>query len=103
MFIIFVLVMGIGAGVMGELYQKKHRTGKYAKWKKGYVEPADVQIRCPKCHSTQIAPMKRGFKLGRAVVGGVIGGGVLGGAIIGGIGANKVELVCLKCGRKFRA
>jgi hypothetical protein len=64
-------------------------------------EKADEPVRCPKCGSTQLAPMKRGFKIGRAIVGGALTCG-LGGVIIGAAGRNKVELHCLKCGKTFK-
>lgn len=63
----------------------------------------DEPIRCPKCHSTQIHIAKRGFKMGRAITGGMITGNVLSAIIAGGIGMNNIELTCLKCGNKFKA
>jgi DNA-directed RNA polymerase subunit RPC12/RpoP len=42
------------------------------------------QVKCPKCGSTQIQLMKRGWKL-----------------TTGLIGANKVERVCMNCKHKF--
>ena len=42
------------------------------------------QVRCPKCGSTQIQAMKRGWKL-----------------TTGLIGSNKIERVCLNCKHKF--
>lgn len=63
----------------------------------------DEQIRCPKCHSTEIHVDKRGFKAGRAIAGGLLTGNVLAAAAAGGIGMNNIELTCLKCGHKFKA
>lgn len=42
------------------------------------------EVRCPKCHSTQIQLMKRGWKL-----------------TTGFLGSSKVERVCLNCKHKF--
>lgn len=55
---------------------------------------------CPKCLSTSLSANKKGFGLGKAVVGGALLGpvGLLGGAI----GKNKMEVYCMKCGHKFR-
>lgn len=54
---------------------------------------------CPKCLSTSVQPLKKGFGVGKAIVGGALLGpiGLLGGAI----GKNKIELHCVKCGHKF--
>lgn len=61
------------------------------------IEPEPV--RCPVCSSTQITGKKKGFGLGKAVIGGLILGpfGLLGGAI----GSNKTMVVCLNCGHEW--
>ena len=63
---------------------------------------ANEPIRCPRCQSTQIAPMKKGFGFGKAIVAGALTGGV-GGLLVGSMGRNKVELHCMKCRKKFKA
>ncbi len=62
---------------------------------------ASVQIQCPKCSSTQITSHKKGFGLGKSVLGlAVIGPlGLLGGVI----GAGKVKVTCLSCGHDWKA
>ena len=55
---------------------------------------------CPKCISTSVQPLKKGFSLGQAVVGGVLTGGI--GLLAGAIGKNKIEMYCMKCGNKWR-
>ncbi len=52
-----------------------------------------AQVTCPKCGSTQITAQKRGFSMGRALVGGVVGGF---------IGSKKIILTCLVCGHTFK-
>ena len=42
------------------------------------------EVKCPKCGSTQIQLMKRGWKI-----------------TTGMLGANKVERVCMNCKHKF--
>ena len=58
-------------------------------------------IYCPKCLSTSVQPFKKGFGLGKAVVGGVLLGGV--GLLGGAIGKDKIEMHCLKCGNKYKS
>ncbi len=48
---------------------------------------------CPKCLSTSVTGVKRGFSVGQAY---------LGGAVFGMAGANKMKCVCLKCGHKWK-
>lgn len=59
------------------------------------------EIRCPKCGSTQLTANKKGFGIGKALVGGLLTGGI--GLLAGGIGSKKIEITCLKCGKKFKA
>lgn len=56
---------------------------------------------CPKCLSTSLSTQKKGG----SIVKGLVGGAVLGpvGLLAGGIGRNKVDVVCMKCGNKFKA
>lgn len=57
------------------------------------------EIRCPSCRSTQVSANKKGFGLGKAVVGGLAGGPL--GLIAGFAGSNKVIVTCLKCGNTW--
>ena len=61
----------------------------------------DGIVYCPKCYSTNISANKRGFKFGRALVGGVLTLGV--GVMAGAVGKNKIEVTCLKCGNTWKA
>ena len=56
---------------------------------------------CPKCGSTSLTAQRRGFGVGRAVVGGVLLGPVVG-VLAGAAGSKKIELTCLNCGHRFR-
>ena len=58
-------------------------------------------LRCPKCNSTQLSADKKGFGLGKALVGGVLTGGV--GLLAGFLGSKKVLVTCLKCGNQWKA
>lgn len=58
------------------------------------------EIRCPKCHSNQIASGQQGFGVGKAAVG-LVALGPLG--LAGGlINRKKVELHCLSCGNRWQ-
>ena len=59
------------------------------------------QAICPRCGSTSLSANKKGFGMGKAVVG-TLAFGVIGGALAGSIGAKKIEVICLKCGKKFK-
>jgi hypothetical protein len=56
---------------------------------------------CPRCGSTTLTAQKRGFKVGRAIVGTLAAGG-LGGIVAGAAGKNKIVITCLKCGKEWR-
>jgi hypothetical protein len=72
-------------------------------WNSGeHVEHKQVQeslIRCPRCLSTQLTANRKGFGVGKALVGGLLLGGV--GLLGGFVGSNKVRSTCLKCGHQF--
>ena len=61
----------------------------------------DNIARCPKCGSTSLSGDKKGFGIGKAVVGAALTGGI--GLAAGNIGAKKVRVTCLKCGHQFWA
>ena len=56
---------------------------------------------CPKCGCTNLSADKKGFGIGKAVVGAALTGGI--GLIAGNIGAKKIRVTCLKCGHQFIA
>ena len=60
----------------------------------------DSAVRCPKCQSTQVTAIQKGFGTGGAVLGAVLLGpvGLLGGLI----GSGKPKLACMKCGHTFQ-
>ena len=55
---------------------------------------------CPKCGSTSLSANKRGFGIGKAVVGAALTGGI--GLVAGNIGAKKVWVTCLNCGHRWK-
>ncbi len=66
---------------------------------KKQIEMNSDSVKCPYCGSRDIQMVKKGFGVGKAVAGAVLLGpvGILGGAI----GSNKMQRVCVSCGRKF--
>lgn len=58
-----------------------------------------AKLRCPKCSSTNIQFVKKGFDLGGAVLGGILAGGA--GLVAGGLGSNDVMCICSNCGHKW--
>lgn len=56
---------------------------------------------CPKCGSTSISANKKGFGVGKAVVGTAVAGPI--GLVAGNIGASKVRITCLNCGHTWTA
>ena len=56
---------------------------------------------CPKCHSTSLSANKKGFGIGKAVIGAALAGPI--GLVGGNINASKVKVTCLRCGHQFMA
>lgn len=56
--------------------------------------------KCPRCGSTSLLGNKKGFGIGKAVVGATILGPL--GLVAGSIGSKKVQVTCLSCGKKFK-
>lgn len=57
--------------------------------------------RCPKCGSTSLSAHKKGFGIGKAVVGAATVGAF--GLVAGNLGAKKVRVTCMNCGKQFWA
>lgn len=57
--------------------------------------------RCPRCGSTSLTANKKGFGIGKATVG-TLAFGLVPGLLIGNVGSKKIEVTCLKCGKKFK-
>lgn len=57
---------------------------------------------CPKCGSTSLSSNKKGFGIGKAIVGACISNNPIG-LVTGNIGAKKVRITCMNCGHEFWA
>ena len=56
---------------------------------------------CPKCGSTSLTANKKGFGVGKAVIGTAVAGPI--GLVAGNKGAKKVRRTCLNCGNQWWA
>lgn len=60
----------------------------------------DSMMKCPRCGSTSLSGSKKGYGVGKGVVGAAILGPF--GLVAGNIGSKKVIVTCIKCGYKFK-
>lgn len=58
-------------------------------------------IFCPRCRSTQVTAGKKGFGIGKALVGGIVLGPI--GLLAGFIGSKNMEFACLSCKERWSA
>lgn len=65
------------------------------------IPKEEEKLKCPKCSSEQLTADRKGFGVGKALVGAFLTGGV--GLLAGVIGSKKVRITCLKCGKKWTA
>lgn len=56
------------------------------------------QVCCPRCHSSSIQVVKKGFSFGKAAVGTLLFGSV---GAVAGLASNKYQRVCAACGHKW--
>lgn len=56
---------------------------------------------CPKCGSTSLTANKKGFGVGKAVIGTAVAGPI--GLVAGNKGEKKVRITCLNCGNQWWA
>lgn len=55
---------------------------------------------CPKCGSTSLTANKKGYGIGKGVVGAAVAGPI--GLAAGNLGRQKVLVTCLNCGYQFK-
>lgn len=56
---------------------------------------------CPRCYSSNLTPMKKGFSFGKAALGTFTFG--LYGIVAGSIGSENVKMFCGQCGKTFKS
>lgn len=55
---------------------------------------------CPKCGSTSLTANKKGYGIGKGVIGAAVAGPI--GLAAGNLGRQKVLVTCLNCGYQFK-
>ena len=68
--------------------------------KKGKINKETGQLACPKCGCTTLSDQKRGFGIGKAVIGAAAVGPL--GLVAGNIGSKKIQVKCMHCGHKWK-
>ena len=56
--------------------------------------------KCPKCKSTSLSAHKKGYGIGKGVIGASVVGGL--GLVAGNINARKVKVTSMNCGKRFK-
>lgn len=57
-------------------------------------------MKCPRCGSTSLSGNKKGYGIGKGVIGAAVFGPI--GLIAGNIGSKKVIVTCMNCGYKYK-
>lgn len=105
--------------------EKQQRPSQWAAWKEARARRwADIREKqaqgvpcCPFCGCTSLSSQKRGYRVGKGVLWGVLlaaagfwlgafigaGVGLALGLSFGSVGSGQVYCTCLSCGRRFRA
>lgn len=79
--------------------EEQHAKGQAIRDRIAAAEEAGLAY-CPKCGSTSLSANKKGFGVGKAVVGAWAVGPI--GLTAGNIGRQKVLVTCLNCGHQFK-
>ena len=83
-----------------ELKEMRRQTEQQRKQYKLQQEQYDNVMKCPWCGSTSLSGNKKGYGVGKGLVGAALLGPV--GLIAGTMGSKKVIVTCLSCGHKFK-
>lgn len=83
-----------------ELKETQHQTKQQHQQFQLQQEQYDKMMKCPRCGSTSLSGNKKGYGIGKAVIGAKIFGPL--GLIAGNIGSRKIIITCMNCGHKFK-
>lgn len=67
---------------------------------KQQAEQTDTVAKCPHCGSSSLVANKKGYGIGKGVIGAAMFGPL--GLIAGNIGSDEVRMTCLNCGRQYQ-
>lgn len=83
-----------------ELEETRKRTEQQQQQLELQRQQYEDMMKCPRCGSTSLSGNKKGYGIGK----GIIGASILGpfGLVAGNIGSGKVLVTCMKCGKKFK-
>ena len=62
-------------------------------------EDGEAPVRCPVCGSTRVSAVRRGYDPGCGCLGVLLFSWI--GLLLGFLGADRVDMVCLRCGNKW--
>ena len=86
-----------------QLIKKQERKITYDEYVKDREERKNSnEVCCPRCGSTSLSANKKGWSLGKGLVGAALINPI-GGVATGMIGKNKIIITCLKCGKQFKS
>jgi predicted RNA-binding Zn-ribbon protein involved in translation (DUF1610 family) len=84
-------------GLVGDVHKAQAKTRARIQENKD-----DAVACCPKCGSTSLSAHRKGFGVGKAVIGSALTLSPFG-LVAGNVGAKKVRVTCMNCGKQFWA
>lgn len=83
-----------------ELEEARLQTEQHRKQLRLQRKQYDDMMKCPRCGSTSLSGNKKGYGVGKGVVGAAVFGPL--GLMAGNLGSKKVVVTCMKCGYRFK-
>lgn len=90
----------IGLGTLNTLFSKPTGEKPMSKRERIKENKKNAVACCPKCGSTSLSANKKGFGIGKAVIGANVVGPI--GLAAGNLNSQKIIITCLNCGHKFK-
>lgn len=83
-----------------ELEEARQQTEQWRQQLRFQRKQYDEMMKCPRCGSTSLSGNKKGYGIGKGIVGAALFGPL--GLVAGNMGSDKVIVTCMKCGHKFK-